>query len=109
MKSWIFLFFAILAEVLATSALKASHGFTRLLPTSLVASGYGLSFYLLALSLRHIPVGMAYAIWSGLGTVSIALLAWYIYDQRPDAAAWLGIALIVAGVLIMSLLSKTSA
>jgi small multidrug resistance pump len=106
---WLLLTGAIVAEVVATSALKASEGFTRLAPSLLVACGYGLAFWLLSLTLRSIPVGVAYAIWSGLGTVLIALAGWWLYGQRLDAAAVAGMALIVAGVLVMNLLSKSSA
>lgn len=103
MKAWLFLALAIAAEVTATSALKASDGFSRLQPSLLVVLGYGIAFYLLALTLRSIPVGVAYAIWSGLGTVLVALAAWWLYGQRLDAATLAGIALIVAGVLVMNL------
>lgn len=108
MNPWLLLTGAIVCEVVATSALKASDGFTRLAPSLLVASGYGLAFWLLALTLRSIPVGVAYAIWSGLGTVLIALAGWWLYGQRLDAAAVAGMALIVAGVLVLNLLSKSS-
>ena len=100
---------AIVAEVIATSALKASDGFTRPGPTALVAAGYGLAFWLLSLTLRAIPVGIAYATWSGLGVVLIALAGWWLYGQRLDGWALLGMALVVAGVLVMNLLSQTSA
>lgn len=109
MKPWLLLAGAIVCEVVATSALKASDGFTRLGPSLLVAGGYGLAFWLLALTLRSIPVGVAYAIWSGLGTVLIALAGWWLYGQRLDAAALAGMTLIVAGVLVMNLLSQSSA
>ncbi|HMN21047.1 MAG TPA: SMR family transporter [Ottowia sp.] len=108
MNPWLLLTGAIVCEVVATSALKASDGFTRLAPSLLVASGYSLAFWLLALTLRSIPVGVAYAIWSGLGTVLIALAGWWLYGQRLDAAAVAGMALIVAGVLVLNLLSKSS-
>lgn len=108
MNPWLLLTGAIACEVVATSALKASAGFTRLAPSLLVAVGYGAAFWLLSLTLRSIPVGMAYAIWSGLGTVLIALAGWWLYGQRLDAAAVAGMALIVAGVLVMNLLSKSS-
>ena len=98
---------AILSEVIATSSLKASNGFTRLLPSVLVVVGYGTAFYCLSQTLKTIPVGMAYAIWSGLGTVLIALVGLVFYKQRLDAAAVAGMGLIVAGVLVMNLLSKT--
>ena len=109
MKSWLFLTLAIAAEVTATSALNASEGFSRLQPSLIVVLGYGIAFYLLSLTLRSIPVGMAYAIWSGLGTALIALAGWWLYGQRLDAAALIGIALIVAGVLVMNLFSSASA
>jgi multidrug transporter EmrE-like cation transporter len=109
MKPWLLLAVAILAEVVGTSALKASEGFTRLGPSSLVIAGYALSFYCLALVLRTIPVGVAYAIWSGLGIVLITLVAWVVYDQSVDLAAVLGMGLIVAGVLVLNLFSKTAA
>lgn len=109
MKPWLLLLGAIVAEVIATSALKASDGFTRPGPTALVAAGYGLAFWLLSLTLRSIPIGIAYAVWSGLGIVLIALAGWWLYGQRLDAAALTGMALIVAGVLVMNLFSTTSA
>ena len=109
MKTWLLLLAAIAAEVTATTALKASHGFTRLLPSLVVVAGYGLAFWLLALTLRVLPVGVAYAIWSGLGTALIVLLAWLIYGQTMDAWGLLGLALIVAGVLVLNLLSRSAA
>lgn len=108
MKNWLFLMAAIVGEVIATSALKSSESFTRLLPSLVVFSGYGIAFYFLSLALRSIPVGIAYAIWSGLGIVLIAAAAWVIYGQKLDAWAFVGIALIVAGVAVLNLLSKTS-
>ena len=108
-KPWLLLLGAIVAEVIGTSALKASEGFTRLGPTAVVVAGYGLAFWLLSITMRSIPVGVAYAAWSGLGIVLIALAGWWLYGQRPDAPALAGMALIVAGVLVMSLFSKTSA
>lgn len=109
MKAWLLLGGAIVAEVIATSALKSSDGFTRMAPALLVLLGYGLAFWLLSLTLRSIPVGVAYAIWSGLGTVLIALAGWWLHGQRLDAAALAGMALIVAGVLVMNLLSRSTA
>ena len=100
---------AILSEVIATSSLKASNGFTKLLPSLAVVIGYGAAFYFLSQTLKTIPVGVAYAIWSGLGTVLIALVGFVLYKQRLDAAAVAGMALIIAGVLVMNLLSKTAA
>ncbi|MGO4476392.1 multidrug efflux SMR transporter [Massilia sp. 2TAF26] len=108
MNNWVFLAIAILAETVATTALKASAGFTRVLPSALVALGYGIAFYMLALTLRSIPLGVAYAVWSGVGIVLIALAGWLLYGQRLDAGALVGMALIVAGVLVMNLFSKTA-
>ena len=105
----LYLLAAIVAEVIATSALKASEGFTRLGPTAMVVVGYGVAFWLLSLTLRTIPVGLAYATWSGLGIVLIAIVGWLAFGQKLDAWAVLGMSLIVAGVLIMNLLSKTAA
>ncbi len=109
MSPYLYLLAAIVAEVIATSALKASEGFTRLGPTAMVVVGYGVAFWLLSLTLRTIPVGLAYATWSGLGIVLIAIVGWLAFGQKLDAWAVLGMSLIVAGVLIMNLLSKTAA
>ncbi|RVU29587.1 DMT family transporter [Neptunomonas marina] len=108
MKSWLFLVIAIISEVVATSALKQSEGFTKLLPSGLVVVGYGLAFYFLSLTLKSIPLGVAYAIWSGVGVALIALVGWLLYGQRLDLPALLGLGLIVAGVLLISLISKTT-
>jgi small multidrug resistance pump len=97
---------AILAEVIGTSALKAADGFRVLPPTLVVIVAYGISFYFLSLALRTIPIGLAYAIWSGVGIVLISLAGWWLYRQSMDAAAFAGIALIVAGVLVINLFSK---
>lgn len=109
MKSWIFLAIAIVSEVIGTSALKASDGFSRLWPSLLVVLGYGIAFYCLSLTLRTIPVGVAYAVWSGLGVVLITLVAWLFLDQKLDLPALIGMALIVAGVLLMNLFSRSVA
>jgi small multidrug resistance pump len=109
MNNWIFLGGAVVAEVIATSALKASEGFSKLVPSLVVVAGYAVAFYLLSLTLRSIPVGIAYAVWSGLGVVLIALVGWLVFGQRLDAPALAGMALIVAGVLVMNLFSKASA
>ena len=107
MKNGIFLFIAIVSETIATSALKSSEGFSRLWPSVLVVVGYSAAFYFLALTLRTIPVGVAYAIWSGVGVVLIALVGWLIHGQRLDAPALIGMALIVSGVVVMNVFSKT--
>ena len=101
MKNWLFLFIAIISEVIATSALKSSEGFTVLLPSILVAVGYSAAFYFLSLTLRTIPIGVAYAIWSGAGIALITLIGWTVFDQKLDAPAIAGILLIVAGVVVM--------
>jgi small multidrug resistance pump len=97
---------AIVAEVIATSALRASDGFTRALPAVVVVLGYGVSFYLLSLTLKSIPVGVVYAIWSGVGIVLITLVALVMYRQVPDLPAVAGLGLIVAGVVVLNLFSK---
>jgi small multidrug resistance pump len=109
MKNGIFLLIAIVSETVATSALKSSEGFSRLWPSVLVVAGYSAAFYFLALTLRTIPVGIAYAIWSGVGVVLIALAGWLIHGQRLDAPALIGIALIVSGVVVMNVFSSSSA
>ena len=103
---WLYLSIAILAEVIATSSLKAAEGFTRLTPSLIVIFGYGTAFYALSLTLRTMQVGTAYAIWSGVGTVLISLIAWLLYNQKLDAAAIAGITLIIAGVVIIKFLSQ---
>ena len=109
MTAWTYLSLAILAEVIATSALKASGGFSQLWPSIIVVAGYGVAFYCLSLALRSVPLGIAYAIWSGAGTALIALLGVVLYKQKLDTAAICGIGLIVAGVLVLNLFSKNSA
>ena len=109
MSPYLYLLIAIVAEVIATSALKASEGFSKLVPSLVVVAGYAVAFDLLSLTLRSIPVGIAYAVWSGLGVVLIALVGWLVFGQRLDAPALAGMALIVAGVLVMNLFSKASA
>lgn len=101
--SYLYLALAIVAEVIGTSALKATAGFTRPAPSVLVVVAYAAAFYCLSLALRTIPVGIAYAIWSGVGVALIALIGWGVLGQRLDAAAWAGIALIVAGVVVIQL------
>lgn len=109
MKQWWFLAVAILAEVVATSALKSSEGFTRLAPSLLVLAGYGVAFWCLSQALATIPVGVAYAIWAGLGIVLVAAIGWALHGQRLDAWALLGMALIVAGVVVLNVFSKAAA
>ncbi len=106
--NWLYLTIAIFSEVIATSALKASDGFTRLLPSMIVTIGYGSAFYFLSLTLRTIPVGVAYAVWSGVGVVLISLLGWVMYDQKLNFIAILGITLIILGVVILNLFSQST-
>lgn len=109
MPAYLFLAVAIGAEVIATSALRASEGFTRLWPSVLVVIGYGVAFYFLSLTLKTIPVGMAYAIWSGVGIVLVSAIAFFVYKQTLDLPALIGIGLIMAGVLVINLFSQSSA
>ncbi len=106
MKHWMFLFIAIVSEVIATSALKATQDFTRVWPSLIVVIGYVSAFYFLSLTLRTIPVGIAYAIWSGVGVALITLVAWLNYGQTLDMPAFIGIALIVSGVVVLNVFSK---
>ncbi len=99
---WVYLAIAIVSEVIATSALKASDGFTRLTPSVIVVVGYGVAFYCLSLTLRSIPVGMVYAIWSGVGIVLISLVGWLMFDQTLSPMALLGMAFITVGVVILN-------
>ncbi|MCO4784547.1 DMT family transporter [Marinomonas atlantica] len=108
MQTWIILFVAILSEVIATSALKASEGFTKLGPSVLVVVGYVLAFYFLSLTLKVMSVGIAYAIWAGLGIVLTAIIGWLIFGQKLDAAALVGMGLILLGVIVINLFSNAS-
>jgi small multidrug resistance pump len=105
---YIYLLIAILSEVAATSALRASDQFTRLWPSVIVVVGYGLAFYFMSLTLKSIPVGVAYAIWSGVGIVLVSITGFLLYKQRLDMPAILGMGLIVAGVLVINLFSKST-
>lgn len=108
MANWLLLLLAIVAEVIATSSLKASAGFTRLWPSVVVVLGYGAAFYLLSLTLRTIPIGVAYAVWSGVGIVLLGAVGWLVYGQRLDTPALLGMGLIAAGVVVLNVFSKVS-
>lgn len=105
---YVYLSLAIIAEVIATSALKATENFTEIGPSLVVLIGYGIAFYLLTLVLRHIPLGLTYALWSGFGIVLITLSGALIYRQIPDLPALFGIALIIAGSVIIHLYSNMS-
>jgi small multidrug resistance pump len=106
--NYLYLTIAIVSEVIATSALKATSSFTRLGPSLLVVAGYASAFYFLSLTLRTIPLGVAYAIWSGVGVALVTVFAWVFYGQRLDLPAIIGLALIIAGVLVLNLFSKSA-
>jgi small multidrug resistance pump len=106
---WVYLYVAIAAEVMATSALKASASFTQLVPSIIVVVGYSTAFYLLTLALQKIPLGVAYAIWSAFGMALVAIIGTFRFGERLDAPAIIGMLLIVAGVLTINLLSKSVA
>ena len=108
MAPYVALGLAIVAEVIATSALKASAGFTRLGPSAIVVLGYGTAFYCLSLTMQSLSVGVAYAIWSGLGIVLVTVAAYVLYRQSVDLPALIGMGLIVAGVAVIQLFSKTA-
>lgn len=107
--AYLYLFVAIVAEVLGTSALKASAQFTRFWPSVMVVVGYAIAFYMLALVLRTIPVGIAYALWSGLGIVLVTLIGIVVFDEELDLPAMLGLAMIIAGIVVIQVFSKISA
>ena len=105
MAYW-YLAIAIVAEVVATNALKASDEFTKLVPRIIVIVGYGAAFYFLSLVLQSIPVGIAYAIWAGMGIVLVAIVSAILFKQVPDLPAIIGMALIVSGVIVINVFSK---
>jgi small multidrug resistance pump len=109
MKTYFFLLIAIIAEIVATSSLKASEQFTKLWPSVLVVSGYLTAFYFLSLTLKKMEIGIAYALWSGIGIVLVSLVGIVIYKQKPDMPAILGMALIICGVVVINLFSKNAA
>ena len=104
---YLYLAVAIIAEVIATSALKASDEFSKLVPSVIVVVGYGVAFYCLSMVLKTIPVGVAYAVWSGLGIVLISIVGLVMFGQKLDLAAIVGMVLIVSGVVVMNVFSKT--
>ena len=104
---YFYLALAVLGEVIGTSFLKATEEFTKLWPSLIVVLGYGASFYFLTLSLKVIPVGIAYATWSGIGIVLVTVISIFLYKQVPDWPAIIGMAMIIGGVVIMQLFSKT--
>lgn len=108
MIAYLYLGVAIVAEVIATTALRASDGFTQLWPSVISIAGYVVAFYFLSLTLKTMPVGVAYAIWSGVGIVLISLAGWLIYKQLLDLPAIVGMGLIMAGVVVINLFSKST-
>ena len=104
---YFYLALAVLGEVIGTSFLKATEDFTKLWPSLIVVLGYGAAFYFLTLSLKVIPVGIAYATWSGIGIVLITIISGFLYKQAPDWPAVIGMAMIIGGVIIIQLFSKT--
>ena len=109
MKTAIIFFFAVLSEVTATTALKFSEGFTKLIPSVVVVVGYGLSFYLLSISLKVMPIGVAYAIWSGVGLILTVIAGMIFWRETLDWARVTGILLIIAGIILINVFSKASA
>lgn len=107
MNHWLAISIAIIAEVIATTSLKASKEFTLLLPSLVVVIGYGIAFYFMTISLRVLPVGIMYAIWSGVGIVLVSILGFVVYKQTLDTPAILGLSLIIAGVVVINLFSTS--
>jgi len=105
--AYLYLAIAIIAEVVATSALKASAEFTKLFPSLIVVIGYGIAFYFMTLVLRTIPIGITYAVWSGVGIVLVAIVGTLLYRQIPDIPAVIGMGLIISGVVVIHGFSKT--
>ena len=105
MSKWVYLGLAIFSEVLATSFLKSSEGFTKLVPSVIVVVGYCLAFYFLSLTLEEIPIGVAYAVWSGVGIAALAVVSIVFFDQKMDLAAIVGFALIILGVIVLRVFS----
>ncbi len=105
--SYLYLSIAVIAEVIATSALKSSQGFTRPWASIVVVLGYGIAFYCLSIVLKTIPIGIAYAIWAGLGIVLITIVGYFFYQQKLDSAAVIGMTLIVGGVVIINVFSTS--
>jgi small multidrug resistance pump len=109
MKTAIIFFFAVLSEVTATTALKYSEGFTKLIPSVVVVVGYGLSFYLLSITLKVMPIGIAYALWSGIGIILTVIAGIVLWKESMDWARGIGILLIMVGILVINLFSKSAA
>ncbi|WP_171211466.1 SMR family transporter [Ruegeria sp. HKCCA5426] len=107
-KAYLILLLAVIAETVGTTSLQASQQFSRFWPSVLVVVGYGIAFYLLGLTLKYMPVGIVYAIWSGLGIFLIAIIGFIVFDQKLDWPAVLGLTMILTGILVIHLFSKTA-
>ena len=108
-KTYLILGLAIVAEVIATSSLKSSEGFTRLWPSVVTLLGYTIAIFLLSLTLKTLPTGIAYAIWSGVGIVLVSAIGWFGYGQKLDTPAVIGLGLIIAGMIVVNVFSKSVA
>lgn len=106
--AFLYLAIAILAEVIATAALKASNGFSVLIPSVVTVLGYGIALFFLSLTMKTVPVGITYALWSGAGIVLISMVGWIYYKQHLDAAALIGLSFMVVGILIINVFSKST-
>lgn len=106
--NWVYLFIAIFAEVIATSALKPANGFTQLWPSVLVILGYGTSFFFLSLAIKSIPIAIAYSVWCGVGVALVSLIAWQLFGQSLSVMELFGITLICAGVVVLNVFSKVT-
>ena len=109
MKTFVILFFAILSEVIATSSLKFSEGFTKPIPSIIVVLGYGTSFYLLSIALKTMPIGVAYAMWSGVGLVLTVIAGIILWRETLDWAKVTGIVFILVGIVLINVFSKSAA
>ena len=116
MRSWfyrmniafLYLAIAIIAEVIATSALKASNGFSVLWPSVITITGYAIALFFLSLTMKDIPMGITYAIWSGAGIILISTAGWILYKQQLDTAALIGLAFMIVGIVIINVFSKST-
>ena len=106
--TYVYLVFAVLAETIGTSALQASQQFTRFWPSVLVVVSYSISFYLLAVTLQYMPVGVVYAFWAGLGIVCIAAIGYVVFGQKLDLPAVIGMAMIIGGIVVIQIFSKVA-
>ena len=107
MNHWLALAIAIVAEVIATSTMKATNEFTRFWPSLVVVLGYGTGFYFMTISMRVLPIGIMYALWSGVGILVVSIMGWVIYRQALDIPAIIGMSFIVAGVVVINVFSKS--